>query len=52
MSDIVIEWRWAGRVDKLPSELAAKLVRMNVDVMLAPRGAKLLPIGRLDRMAL
>jgi putative tryptophan/tyrosine transport system substrate-binding protein len=32
--DIVIEFRWAERVDQLP-ELAAELVRMNVDVIFA-----------------
>ena len=32
--DIVIEFRWADRVDQLP-ELAAELVRMNVDVIFA-----------------
>src|SRR5262245_39464507 len=33
--DIVIEFRWAEGVDQLP-ELAAELVRMNVDVIFAP----------------
>ena len=33
--DIVIEFRWAERVEQLP-ELAAELVRMNVDVIFAP----------------
>jgi putative ABC transport system substrate-binding protein len=33
--DIVIEFRWAERVEQL-SELAAELVRMNVDVIFAP----------------
>ena len=32
--DIVIEFRWAERVDQLP-ELAAELVRINVDVIFA-----------------
>jgi putative ABC transport system substrate-binding protein len=32
--NIVIEFRWAERVDQLP-ELAAELVRMNVDVIFA-----------------
>ena len=32
--NIVIEYRWAERVDQLP-ELAAELVRMNVDVIFA-----------------
>jgi putative tryptophan/tyrosine transport system substrate-binding protein len=34
-SSLVIEWRWAEKVDQLP-ELAAELVRMNVDVIVAP----------------
>jgi putative tryptophan/tyrosine transport system substrate-binding protein len=33
-SNIAIDWRWAERVDQLP-ELAADLVRMNVDVIVA-----------------
>ena len=33
--NIVIEFRWAETVDQLP-ELAAELVRMNVDVIFAP----------------
>src|SRR6201997_5197504 len=32
--NIVIEFRWAERVEQLP-ELAAELVRMNVDIILA-----------------
>jgi putative tryptophan/tyrosine transport system substrate-binding protein len=34
-NNIVIEWRWAERVDQLP-ELAADLVRMNVNAIIAP----------------
>ena len=34
-TNIVIEWRWAEKVDQLP-ELAAELVRMNVNVIVAP----------------
>jgi putative tryptophan/tyrosine transport system substrate-binding protein len=34
-ANIVIEWRWAEKVDQLP-ELAAELVRMNVNVIIAP----------------
>jgi hypothetical protein len=33
--NIVIEFRWAERVDRLP-DLVAELVRMNVDVIFAP----------------
>jgi putative ABC transport system substrate-binding protein len=33
--NIVIEFRWAERVEQLP-DLAAELVRMNVDVIFAP----------------
>jgi len=34
-SNIIIEWQWAQNVDALPA-LAAELVRMHVDVILAP----------------
>ena len=34
-TNIVIEWRWAEKVAQLP-ELAAELVRMNVNVIFAP----------------
>jgi hypothetical protein len=34
-SNIIIEWRWAEKVDQLP-ELAAELVRMKVNVIFAP----------------
>jgi ABC-type uncharacterized transport system substrate-binding protein len=34
-SSVIIEWRWAEKVDQLP-ELAAELVRMDVDVIVAP----------------
>jgi putative tryptophan/tyrosine transport system substrate-binding protein len=34
-ANTVIEWRWAQRVDQL-DELAAELVRMNVNVIFAP----------------
>ena len=34
-ANVVIEWRWAEKVDQLP-ELAGELVRMNVDVIFAP----------------
>jgi ABC transporter substrate binding protein len=34
-ANLAIEWRWAEKVDQLP-ELAAELVRTNVDVIFAP----------------
>jgi ABC-type uncharacterized transport system substrate-binding protein len=34
-NNIVIEWRWAEKVDQLP-ELAADLVRINVNAIIAP----------------
>ena len=34
-ANVVIEWRWAEKVDQLP-ELAGELVRMNVNVIVAP----------------
>ncbi len=33
--NVIIEWRYAGKVERLP-EMAAELVRLNVDVILAP----------------
>jgi putative tryptophan/tyrosine transport system substrate-binding protein len=40
--NIVIEFRWADSVDKLP-ELATQLVRMNVDVIIAPASTEVEP---------
>ena len=40
--NIVIEFRWAARVDQMP-ELAAELVRMNVDVIFAPASTQVEP---------
>jgi putative tryptophan/tyrosine transport system substrate-binding protein len=40
--NIVIEFRWAESVDQLP-ELAAQLVRMNVDVIFAPASTEVEP---------
>ena len=40
--NIVIEFRWAERVDRLP-DLAADLVRMNVDVIFAPSSTEVEP---------
>jgi putative tryptophan/tyrosine transport system substrate-binding protein len=34
-TSVVIEWRWAERIDQLP-ELAAELVRLKVDLIIAP----------------
>jgi putative tryptophan/tyrosine transport system substrate-binding protein len=40
--NIVIEFRWADKVDELPG-LAAELVRMNVDVIFAPSSTMVEP---------
>jgi putative ABC transport system substrate-binding protein len=40
--NIVIEFRWAERVDQMPA-LAADLVRMNVDVIFAPSSTQVEP---------
>jgi putative ABC transport system substrate-binding protein len=40
--DIAIEFRWAERIDQLPG-LAAELVRMNVDVIIAPASTEVEP---------
>jgi ABC-type uncharacterized transport system substrate-binding protein len=40
--NIVIEFRWAERVDRLP-DLVAELVRMNVDVIFAPSSTEVEP---------
>lgn len=40
--NIVIEFRWASRVDQIP-DLAAELVRMKVDVILAPASTQVEP---------
>jgi putative ABC transport system substrate-binding protein len=34
-TNVIIEWRWAESVEQLP-ELAAELVRINVDIIIAP----------------
>src|SRR5712691_11848722 len=40
--NITVEFRWADRVEQLP-ELAAELVRMNVDVIFAPSSTMVEP---------
>lgn len=40
--NIVFEFRWAARVDQMP-DLAAELVRMNVDVIIAPASTQVEP---------
>jgi putative tryptophan/tyrosine transport system substrate-binding protein len=40
--NIIIEFRWADSVDQLP-ELAAQLVRMNVNVIIAPASTEVEP---------
>src|SRR5438552_3738326 len=46
--NIVIELRWAKTVDQLP-ELAAELVRMNVDIILAPSSTEVEPARQATR---
>jgi putative ABC transport system substrate-binding protein len=46
--NILIEYRWADTVDQLP-ELAAELVRMNVDVILAPSSTEVEPARRVTK---
>jgi ABC-type uncharacterized transport system substrate-binding protein len=46
--DIVIEFRWAETVEQLP-ELAAELVRMNVDVIFAPSSTMVEPASRATK---
>jgi putative ABC transport system substrate-binding protein len=46
--DIVIEFRWAETVEQLP-ELAAELVRMNVDVIFAPSSTMVEPARRVTK---
>jgi putative tryptophan/tyrosine transport system substrate-binding protein len=46
--NIVIEFRWAQTVDQLP-ELAAELVRMNVDVIFAMSSTEVEPTGQATK---
>src|ERR1700731_2938048 len=46
--NIVIEFRWADRVEQLP-ELAAELVRMNVNVIFAPSSTMVEPARRATK---
>ena len=46
--NFVMEFRWAARVDQLP-ELAAELVRMNVDVIFAPASTQVEPARQATR---
>ena len=46
--NIVIDFRWAARVDQMP-ELAAELVRMNVDVIFAPASTQVEPARQATR---
>src|SRR5262249_30596326 len=41
--NIVIEFRWADNVDQLP-ELAAELVRLKVDLIIAPASTEVEPV--------
>jgi ABC-type uncharacterized transport system substrate-binding protein len=47
-NNIGIEFRWAAAVDQMP-ELAAELVRMNVDVILAPASTQVEPARRATK---
>src|SRR5262249_29541176 len=40
--DIIIDFRWAERIDQLP-ELAAELVHMDVDIIIAPASTEVEP---------
>ena len=40
--DILIEFRWAERIDQLP-EMAAELVHMDVDIIIAPASTEVEP---------
>jgi len=46
--NIAIEFRWAASVDQMP-EFAAELVRMNVDVILAPASTQVEPSRQATR---
>ena len=42
--DIIIDLRWAERIDQLP-ELAAELVHMDVDIIIAPASTEVEPVS-------
>ena len=46
--NIVIEFRWADTVDQLP-ELATELVRMKVDVIIAPASTEVEPVRQATK---
>jgi putative tryptophan/tyrosine transport system substrate-binding protein len=46
--NIVIEFRWAVTLDQLP-ELATELVRMNVDVIVAPASTEVEPVRQVTK---
>jgi putative tryptophan/tyrosine transport system substrate-binding protein len=46
--NMLIEFRWAATVDQM-TELAAELVRMNVDVILAPASTQVEPASQVTR---
>jgi putative ABC transport system substrate-binding protein len=46
--NVVIEFRWADNVDQLP-ELAAELVRMKVDVIIAPASTEVEPVRKATK---
>jgi putative tryptophan/tyrosine transport system substrate-binding protein len=46
--NIIIEFRWADTIDELP-ELAAELVRMKVDVIVAPASTEVEPVRQATK---
>jgi putative ABC transport system substrate-binding protein len=46
--NLVMEFRWAATVDQL-SELAAELVRMNVDIIFAPSSTEVGPVRQVTK---
>ena len=47
--DILIEFRWAERIDQLP-EMAAELVHMDVDIIIAPASTEVEPARQATKI--